>query len=216
MFLSKILYDRRRWDVIHDLEDRDRLHKKMLKLFPDYPGGGRDNARELMGVLFRVEQKFIIMQSKLAPSSTRLSGGYAIEGTKDVTTNYASIREGAVYRFRLDANTSMKVLQEDGDWIPNLDDASTATRTRTKRKGCGNFAERQRWFELRTVKCGFATLDFSMDSLPILRVTKGSLEATRFEGRLKVLQLEPFLQALHGGIGQGKPYGLGMISIRNA
>lgn len=215
MFLSKILYDRRRWDVVRDLENRDRLHKKILKLFPDYPNGGKDNYRELMGVLFRVEPKFVILQSKLAPDPARLAPGYTIEGIKDITTNYASIRNGTVYRFRLDANTSMKVVRDEGEWIPHAD-AGTLTRVKTRRIGCGNFAERRRWFELRTAKCGFAPLDFEMESLPAVHVNDGVLETTRFEGRLKILQLEAFVRVLHDGIGQGKSYGLGMLSIRNA
>lgn len=218
MFLSKLSFDRRRWDVVHDLNDRDRLHKKILKLFPDYPGGGRPNARELMGVLFRVENSVILLQSRLAPDERRLSPGYKIEGSKDVTANYAAIRDGGVYRFRLDANTSLKVPREGReDWIPN-EDASTATRVRLRRVGCGTFEERQRWFEFRMGHCGFNTLDFTMDQQPLVHIKgdAGTFEVTRFEGRLRVEHVESFVRAIQRGIGCGKSYGLGLLSIRNA
>lgn len=214
MFLTKIAYDRRRWDVVHDIDDRDRLHKKMLKLFPNDPAGGRDDARAFMSVLFRVEEKFILLQSKLAPKPTRISQGYVLEGTKDVTNNYASVREGAAYQFRLDANTSMKVPVDGGEWIPNAD-RSTLTRVKVRRIGCGNFAERRRWFEMRMERCGIDSSDFVMESLPVVRAKGVAYEATRFEGRLTVERLEDFRRAIEGGIGQGKAYGLGMISIRS-
>jgi CRISPR system Cascade subunit CasE len=216
VFLSKIIFDRRRWDVVHDLEDRDRLHKKLLRPFPDYPGGGCDNARELMGVLFRVEERFIILQSKIAPNAVRMAPGYMIEGTKDVTENYASIRERAVYRFRLDANTSIAVRgEDDGDWVPNAD-STILVRTKSKRVGCGNYQARSRWFERKFELSGFSAVDFSMDALPFLHLRGGALEVTRFEGRLRVDRLDTFLKALHRGVGRAKAFGLGLLSIRNA
>lgn len=215
MFLSKIEYDRRNWEVIRDLEDRDRLHKKTMRPFPDYEV---ENPRKSYGVLYRVEQKFLILQSKVPPAGKPMGLGYEILETKDVAGNYDSVKKGNVYRFRLDANTSMRVpREEDEEWVPE-DEGNTATKTliRYRRVGLKVFEERQEWFERRGERHGFTPLDFHMQALPVLTVkTDGALEVTRFEGRLRVEHLESFLHGLCAGIGHGKPYGLGLLSIRN-
>lgn len=217
MHLSKLTLDRWRWDVIRDLEDRDLLHKKIMKLFPEIPGGPCDNARQRHGVLYRVENSEILMQSKMAPRTDRRLPGYDLVGTKNVEANYQAIRTGVVYRFRIDANTSIQVQEGDGaDWIPEMEDSSVKVRRRTRRVGCGNYQARSRWFESMCRRAGFSPQIYFMQTFSPLRVNKGYLEITRFDGQLKLTDRDIFLSALRDGLGQGKSYGLGLLSIRNA
>jgi CRISPR system Cascade subunit CasE len=215
MFLSKLEIDRRRWDVVHDLEDRDRLHKKTMSFFPEIPGGPHDNARQLHALLYRVENKVIIMQSKLAPDLDGI-GGYRLLGSSNVEKNFASIQAGKLYRFRLDANTSRQEYEEEDDWIPEAD-STLQTRKKVRRVGCGTFEARAAWFERAGKRHGFAPEKYGMDLLPAIRVGReGMLELTRFQGHLIVQDLPLFMQALTGGIGQGKSYGASLLSIKNA
>lgn len=217
MFLSKALLDRRRWDVIHDIEDRDRLHKKVLSFFPRLPGGPCDNARQQLGVLFRVEGTSLLIQSKIAPLTTRLVPGYALVGTKNVAANYAAIRTGIPYTFRLEANTSLQVPDDDLEsWVPEQQDSDLQVRRKTRRVGCGNFPARSRWFESIGRRFGFSPEIYFMDALSLLKVKGGVLESTRFDGRLTVVDRTAFQRALEEGVGQGKSYGLGLLSVRNA
>src|SRR6266849_8214215 len=108
MFLSKISMDLSQRSVALDLADRDRLHQVILRLFPDFPGGGAPNARERLGVLFRVEAPVILLQSKLAPVDTRIPLGYKITATKDISNVYFALKAGAEYRFRLEANVAYR------------------------------------------------------------------------------------------------------------
>lgn len=217
MYLSKLILDRRRWDVIRDLEDRDLLHKKIMKLFPEIPGGPCDNARQRHGVLYRVENSSILMQSKIAPRTDRRLPGYDLVGTKNIEANYRAVRPGIVYMFRIDANTSIQVQEGDGaDWIPEVEDSSVKVRRRTRRVGCGNYQARSRWFESMCGRSGMTPQIYFMETLSPLRVRQGFLEITRFVGKLTISELDVFTRTLQEGVGQGKSYGLGLLSIRNA
>lgn len=195
MFLTKMLLDLSLKDVALDLADRDRLHRKLLLLFPDYPGGGAPNARELMGILFRVEAPIIYMQSKIAPISTRIPNGYKISGTKEISSNYASVKAGNSYKFKLEANVSYREIQSGRRLALETDE------------------EIEEWLFRRGDMGGFEIVDYDADPLPEIRARKGQFNVVRFEGILRVKTLEAFQKVLSDGIGQGKVYGLGMLSI---
>lgn len=217
MFLSKVILDRWRRDVLLDLEDRDRLHKKVMRLFPEIPGGPCDNARQQLGVLYRVEDSTMLLQSLKEPTLPRGLSGYEIAGAKDVTANFQAIRPQKTYRFRLDANTSFHIDEGDGhDWIPEAEDGGLTTRQKTRRVGCGAWPARARWFEGMCRRCGIMPESYFMESLSPIKMREGFLEVTRFDGHMSVADLAIFTYALQGGIGQGKPYGLGLLTIRNA
>jgi len=215
MFLSKVVADRKRWDVVHDLEDRDRLHKRLMKFFmPELPGDGLGHLRQQLGILFRLENDTILLQSRVAPNGRQIPG-YTFVGTKNVEKNYQRIQVGDHFRFRLEANTSVRVVEGDSSelWVPG--EGGVETKVRTKRIGCGSFPARAKWLEQMARKWCFQPEKYSMDNLSPLRIHGGAMEVTRFEGDLKVLDRMVFLRCLQEGVGQGKSYGLGMLSIRN-
>jgi CRISPR system Cascade subunit CasE len=217
MFLSKVILDRWRRDVLLDLEDRDRLHKKVMRLFPEIPGGPCDNARQQLGVLYRVEDSTMLLQSLKPPQLPRGLFGYEISATKDVTGNFQAIRTHRTYRFRLDANTSFQVVEGDShDWIPETEDGGLKVRQKTRRVGCGAWPARTRWFEGMCRRCGIVPESYFMESLSPVKVKEGFLEVTRFDGHLSVADLPMFMRTLSEGIGQGKSYGLGLLSLRNS
>lgn len=215
MFLTKVILDRRRWDVISDLEDRDRLHKKVMKLFPRIES---NEARLEMGILYRAEGNILLLQSKVKPEPAKVAG-YEISFSKDVTANCSGIRKGSQYRFRLDANTSYRPwvpgAEEELDWVPG--NITLETRKRVSKIGCGNYPRRAQWLERAAARSGFDLGAYFMEQLHTVKIKgDGALEATRFDGMLRVADLPLFMKALEEGIGHGKPYGLGLLSIRNA
>jgi CRISPR system Cascade subunit CasE len=180
--------------VAKDLVDRDRLHRKLLLLFPDYPGGA-PNARERMGIIFRAEPPVIYLQSSIEPISTRIPDGYKIVITKEITTHYASLKTGSVYRFRLEANVCYR---------------ESASRSR---KALETGEEMEEWLFRHGEQGGFKVVDYVAETLPQIRARKGSFHVVRFDGVLKVETLEPFLKTLREGVGPAKVYGCGMISL---
>jgi CRISPR system Cascade subunit CasE len=196
MFLSKISMDLALRSVALDLADRDRLHQVILRLFPDFPGGGAPNARERLGVLFRVEAPIILMQSKLEPVSTRIPAGYKITATKSISEIYPSgVKADKEYRFRLEANVCYR---------------DSETR---RRRPLETDEEHDTWLVMKGQRGGFQLVDYGMEKLPPVLARKGQFHAVRFDGVLKVNDLQPFLKALTDGIGPGKVYGLGLLSI---
>lgn len=195
MFLSKISMDLANPRVVRDLSDRDGLHRSILLMFPDFPGGGAPNARERLGVLFRVEAPVILMQSKLAPVDTRMPAGYKITATKEVSSSYSGIKAGSEYRFRLEANVCYR-----------------ATDTR-RRMSLDTDEEIKTWLFRKGNMGGFEILDYGSETLPPIKARKGQFHAIRFDGVLKVVSTEPFTKALYDGIGPGKVYGLGLLSV---
>lgn len=194
MFLSKVTMDLSRREVSLDLEDRDRLHRKLLLLFPDYPGGA-PNARELMGILFRVEAPLIYMQSAIAPISTRIPDGYKISVTKEISASFALVKTGGEYRFRLEANVTYREMES------------------RRRRGLETEEDIQEWLFRRGDLAGFEIVDYAAETLPPVKARRGSFHVVRFDGVLKVKTVEPFLKTLKDGVGPGKVYGLGMVSL---
>lgn len=192
MWLSKVMLDLSK--VSRDLTDRDRMHRKLLLLFPDYPGGA-PNARERMGILFRVEAPVIYLQSSIEPIPTRLPDGYKIVVAKEITANYASIKAGSGYRFRLEANVCYREMES------------------RRRKGLETAEEMEEWLFRRGNQGGFRVVDYVAETLPQVRARKGAFHIVRFDGTLKVETLELFLKALREGVGPAKVYGCGMISL---
>lgn len=195
MFLSKISMDLSQRMVALDLADRDRLHQVVLKLFPDFPGGGAPNARERLGVLFRVEAPVILLQSKLAPVDTRIPAGYKILATKDVSSVYSSLAAGKEYRFRLEAN-------------PAYRDSESR-----QRRPLETDAEHEEWLFRKGSQGGFEIVDYGMESLPPILARKGHFHVTRFDGVLKVKEIASFTKILTDGIGPAKVYGCGLLSV---
>lgn len=195
MFLSKISMDLSMRSVALDLADRDRLHQVVLKLFPDFPGGGAPNARERLGVLFRVEAPMILLQSKLAPVDTRIPAGYKVTATKDISNVYSSFTPGKECRFRLEANVAYR---------------DSETR---RRRPLETDAEHEEWLFRRGTQGGFEILDYGMESLPPIYARRGQFHAVRFDGVLKVKDVASFTKILTDGVGPAKVYGCGLLSV---
>lgn len=195
MFLSKISMDLSRREVALDLADRDRLHQVVLKLFPDFPGGGAPNARERLGVLFRVEAPVILLQSKIAPVDTRIPAGYKITATKDISSVYSSLSAGKDYRFRLEAN-------------PAYRDSESR-----RRRPLETEEDLDEWIHRKGSQAGFDLMDYGLETLPPILARRGQFKSIRFDGVLKVKELQLFLKSLADGIGPGKVYGLGLLSV---
>lgn len=219
MHLSVIKYDAALMSVIKHLENRDLLHKIIMLMFPDDLG---EHPRKHFDILYRIERAMILLQSTMIPSGNRLPRGYQLQSTKDLSQAYSRLKVGMTLRFRLDANTSLRRPIEPQEWIPDLlEEGNTLTKVKTHRVGCRTFDERAKWLERAMTYAGAEVVgNYGMESLPLVRFTHstgegkpGILEATRVDGVLVIRVLEKLEKALKGGIGQGKSYGLGLLSI---
>jgi CRISPR system Cascade subunit CasE len=235
MYLSRLILNPRSLPVQRDLADCQQMHRTILSAFPEAPAGAH-GARAEFGILYRLEPSSrtgaptVLVQSQGAPDWTRLPGDYLLgtEGSlanpavKPVSERYASLRAGMALTFRLCANPSRKIDTRTG---------ADGRRRNGRRVELRDEGARLAWldrkaadggFQVRSVRATAAVPDVRSARGPKLtgfrgargrngaRLTFGSV---LFEGTLTVTDADRFRQTLADGVGPGKAYGFGLLSV---
>jgi CRISPR system Cascade subunit CasE len=212
--------------VRRDLADCQELHRTIMCAFSpaaDLSG----NARERFGVLHRLDvdrrrnRLVLYVQSLEEPDWSHLAPGYLEENPnlenpacKPVGDKYRGLKTGAVFTFRLQANPTRKVdkrNQKDGP------------RWHGKRVELRQEEEQLAWLRRKGEQGGFSLLGvrvLSQMKEQGRRQRSGgpgsplTLAAVVFEGHLRIIDAEKFYHhSLARGIGPGKAYGLGLLSL---
>lgn len=223
IYLSRLILEPRRRDVQRDLADCHDMHRRILSAFPD--DASMVHARERFGVLYRIEQMGddgigVLVQSQQAPNWLRLPNGYLAQPavTKDAGALYDQVRSGMELRFRLRANPVKRIRDRD---------TTQEERWRGKRVDLRSEEDQIAWLRRKGVQAGFALLmvkaqpQVADTQVAARSVVHGFRNDTKqmtfrsalFEGRLRVTDAEAFRRALEHGIGSGKAYGFGLLSI---
>jgi CRISPR system Cascade subunit CasE len=241
LFLSQLILNHRSRDVRRDLGNCHELHRTILKAFPQAEG---EQAREKFGVLFRVdadrrnEEVSLMVQSNVEPDwrylpVDRNDEPYCAQTASDEPNPackpmigiYDSLRTGQQLIFRLRANPTKRIsarnTSQDAHW-------------HGKRVELYREEDRIAWLVRKAGDAGFRLLSVRLkDDLPSAQVaqdgkTFGWRNASRreqpdlafgavlFEGELEIIDADKFKQALANGIGSGKAYGFGLLSIAPA
>lgn len=210
MFMAQIALNPRHKDVSGDLNDRNRLHQKIMAFYPEYNNGaGIKNARSRFGVQFRPESASeVIVLSRIAPEASVAPPGYKLITVKDLTSFHGSISAGRVYRFRLDAR-------------PSYWPSGARNTPKGRRESYDTPEECENWLRKQGARLGFEVVEVSLMAQPPVTVSRWSgnrlqrwtFTPVRFDGYLKVLDPETLRKALQDGIGEGKTWGLGLLSI---
>jgi CRISPR system Cascade subunit CasE len=142
------------------------------------------------------------VQSDIEPDWSRLSGGYLRDHpTKPMNLDVSQFTPGRVYQFRLKANPSKR-------------DSKT-------RKTIGLFYRKDQldWLQRQAERCGFRLQGVDVMPSPNVFGVKGKgtspirITTALYQGILEVLEPEPFFMTLQQGIGRGKSYGCGLLSL---
>jgi CRISPR system Cascade subunit CasE len=224
LFLSRLFLNPHNRDVRRDLADCHNLHRTIMNAFPQADGSA---ARDEFGVLFRVESQrdgkvILLVQSQVEPDWSRLLGGYLLEAggnpaCKPVSSHYAGLETGQRLLFRLLANPTKRVsaknTEEDARW-------------RGKRIELRSEEDQIAWLRRKGDAAGFRLLAARVNrAVPNVQTTprpktSGWREKSRlsfgsalFNGELEISDAERFRQALSDGVGSGKAYGFGLLSI---
>lgn len=225
-YLSRLVLDPRSRDVQKDLADVHRLHQRVMSGFPD----DVPTARKALGILYRVDTGAgvaLLVQSKAAPTWTTLPDRYLAtdwleEGSTTVaTTSMKPILDrcvtGTDLRFRLRANPTRFIDSKTGD----------DGKRRGKRVPLRKDESRLEWLGRKARENGFAVIDVRQAERAVPDVIQHepgvvrgwreghhlTLEGVLFEGRLRVVETERFRAAILDGIGRGKAYGFGLLSV---
>lgn len=222
MYLSRLLLDPRSRAVRRDLVDCQELHRTIMSAFPQTQKPD-DRARERFGVLHRLEvdrrQNCLILyvQSGEEPDWALLPPEYLLAeaAVKRVDGIYRSLPADAILAFRLKANPSKRLN------APRI--GPDGRRRLGQRIELRREEEQVDWLRRKGEQGGFDLL-----GVRVLGQVKEqgrrqrqdgpdsplTLAAVVFEGHLRITNLEKFYHlSLARGLGPGKAYGLGLLSL---
>lgn len=241
LHLSRLLLNPRSRAVRIDLSDCNALHRTILRAFPAVPATAAStaDAREYFEILYRVDADrrahlALLVQSAAPPNWSHLSPDYLEPSTaerpnptcKRVDDLYGNLTGGQTLLFRLRANPTKKVDTRSG---PN------GERRNGRRVALRGEAEQQEWLRRKGRQHGFEVLATTSkpDVLDVRATEPGHVTGLRrapgsgeegaqqrltfgsvlFEGRLRIADVDALRDALVRGIGSGKAYGFGLLSI---
>lgn len=202
MYLSQLILNERQPQVHRELGNVHKFHQRMMQAFPDEEG--RDNPRQDWHILFRQEpdSDVVLVQSALEPDWSRLPAGYLSDHrVKPMNLGADQLTVGRIFQFRLRANPSKRDNQTK------------------KTIGFYHRADQLAWLERQADRCGFRLL--GVDVIPSPNVfglkQKGTppvrMTTALYQGVLEVTEPDLFLTVVKQGLGRGKSYGCGLLSL---
>ena len=203
MYLSRILLDTANRNTLRALTAPQKLHGALESAFSGPRKRNLWRLDSLNGDLY------ILLLSEEKPELSAFCRQYCRTADDAQTKQYdgllARITAGSVWHFRLTANPVKSQKKED---------------SRGKVQAHITTAYQKEWLLSHCEKHGFR---LSEDSFDVTQSkwyqfyksdrNRVSMLAVTFEGTLEVTDAELFRQALCAGIGRGKAYGLGMLTV---
>ncbi len=198
-------------EVRDDLKDRGSLHRRIQALFPDQLG---PEPRAAARILFRLERTersaTVLIQSAIPINRNALPHDYTTADIeyRELTPLLEWAQTGNAVQFRIDANPVRAVL-------PRLDPGQKPPRgKRVPLQG----QDAVDWWHRKAERAGLqphTILDLEQPAATARREggRRIALRVTRFEGTATVTDPDALRDALREGIGQGRAYGLGLLSI---
>jgi CRISPR system Cascade subunit CasE len=200
MYLTKLLLNAANRDVLRDLASPHEMHRTLLRAFPSHDAGGPGR------VLFRIEPitdatpPIVLVQSEKEPDWSRLAAGYGRPcGVKPLDLDATVLSVGRRLRFRLLANPTIK--------------------RQGSRHGLFREDDQRTWLIRKAAEGGFSVDVESLLIVPVgtLRSRSGgtvrSWFGVRFDGALAVVAPDRFCKSLVSGLGSGKAFGFGLLSV---
>jgi CRISPR system Cascade subunit CasE len=202
MYLSRLELNPTSRNAMRDIGDVAMLHKRFMMAFP---GVSTKTPRKDLGVLFRIDSvkrlPVALIQSQVEPDWTFLPAGYCIRPAefKEIGQRLERISEGATLAFRLRANPSKRIPNEGGN---------------PKRVSLYGQEKQTVWLQRRATDSGFEPASVNVIQEGTLKTQDGkSFESAVFEGALRVVDREMLIEAIKVGIGPGKAYGFGLLTL---
>jgi CRISPR system Cascade subunit CasE len=224
MMLSRFFLNGASRDVHRCIADSHHLHARVLSMFDDAGGAP---ARDRFGVLHRLEVSerqgriMLLVQSRQPPDTAKLPAAFLdpAAGTDAASTTslaplLAAIVPAARLRFRLRANPTKKIATKTG---------SDGVRRNGRRVPLHGDDERRAWLVRKLDDGGLLVVEEGGELLLRQRpdgVTRGrgsgrvaTHEAHVFDGVAVVVDATKVRDALERGVGPGKAFGFGLLSL---
>ena len=215
MYLSRVMLDITRRDTMLALQNPAMFHGAVERAFE--PRAGRSLWRlDTLG-----ERRCLLLLSEEKPQLTALAAQFGTEETPE-TREYAPLLDrilpGSHWQFRLHANPTYSSKSRDGRGKVH---ACTLVRKPEKcRPGMPEPKTQVGWLLHQAEVHGFAVEEdqFNVTGIQWYAFTKKTGERVRllgvtYEGLLTVTDAEKFREALCEGVGRGKAYGMGLLTV---
>ncbi|WP_331731459.1 type I-E CRISPR-associated protein Cas6/Cse3/CasE [Streptomyces sp. NBC_00073] len=208
-------------EAARDLRNAHSLHRTVLTLAPDHLG---ESPRQAAGILFRLEHhprgQTLLIQSHHPLNLDHLPIGYATAtDERDLTPLLTWCQPGSPVRYRIHAQPMRSTRTEN----PERDEKGSLKRgRRTPLHG----DEATHWWHERATAAGLTphTDTTSTAPQPDIAGWKDDPDhdgkririrgrVTRFEGTATITDTTPLHTALTTGIGRGRAFGTGLLSI---
>ncbi|MFJ8364391.1 type I-E CRISPR-associated protein Cas6/Cse3/CasE [Streptomyces sp. NPDC093984] len=211
IWLTRIIPNPRNRQASRDFRNAVELHYRVMKLFPDNLG---DQARKQLGILFRAEETpqgpYLLLQSRTQPDVNLLPPDYGQADTRPLNPLLDALRPGLPVRYRIDANAVRKPGRKTQE-LYGLKPVVALT---------GPAAEE--WWRRQAEQSGL-----KVDTVHATRLIAASgvknqgkqrihNARTRFEGNAIIRDPDPLRRRVEEGIGRGKAYGCGLLSLAPA
>jgi CRISPR system Cascade subunit CasE len=208
MYLSQLILNDRDRKVRHDLSNIHNLHRSIMHAFPDVEILSEEEQKRVRAdwqVLFRLEpdSNILLVQSELEPDWGKLPLTYLSQKQcKPFQPEVSQFPIDRLLRFRLKANPSK--------------------RDKETRKTVGLYSQsdQEAWFRRQAAQHGFGVE--GLDIIPAANLwgtkEKGQpqikIHTALFQGVLKVQNPALLVTAIQQGIGRGRSYGCGLLSLQ--
>ncbi len=223
IFLSQLILNLACRLVQRDLARPYEMHRTLSHAFPQGDVHVMRDADDAVGILYRVDQNDgaigVLVQSKTAPNWVWLAEQSDSRGyhylSRPVASKLVSIETaaGQLLAFRLRANPTKRL-------------GRGAEKNARKRIGLYTEAEQLAWLARKGEQHGFRVLqaqvsrdDKIVNERAIQRDGKEhklELLSIQFDGVLQVTDPDPLIKAVHSGVGSGKAFGFGLLSLAPA
>ncbi|RFU85195.1 type I-E CRISPR-associated protein Cas6/Cse3/CasE [Streptomyces triticagri] len=197
-------------DVQRDLRDATQMHKTLMRLVPDNLG---DTPRRDTGLLFRLDETdgagTLLVQATTALDPARLPDGYGHTQVKDLTGMFTALRRGLPVRYRITVNPAKR--------------ARLPLEQKNKRGRVVPLsgADADAWWIRKATAAGLHLTGLLPTPQRPVRPRGAGATAMRhslirYDGTATITDPDTLAQTLVTGIGRGKSYGAGLLSLAPA
>jgi CRISPR system Cascade subunit CasE len=236
MYLSRLILNSRSREVRRDLGNLQHLHRTILSVFPQKTSESV-GPRSEFGVLFRLEDDrysglySLLVQSATEPNWATLPDRYLADAEdgrknpacKSVAAVFKALENGMRLSFRIRANPTKKIDTRSGPGGERRNGRRVELRTEQQQIDWLRRKASVAGFQLGRLRLqpeGTNVRALGEGRLELLKVRPGGEGRARltfasvlFEGELEITDATLFRQALAMGIGPGKAYGFGLLSL---
>jgi len=222
MYLSRLILNPRSRQVRSELARPYEMHRTLLNAFPQGKVHVERTEEDAIGLLYRIDEDarsgalHLLVQSQQAPQWGLLAEReYLLPVTDNPVTRAVNLQlqPGQVLAFRLRANPTKRL--------------SAGTGNKGKRVGIYKEEDQAAWLQRKGSQHGFRLLQIQVsrnelvkqgEAIPAAQGRAHDLKlfSVQFDGILQVVDAERFVQAIGAGIGSGKAFGCGLLSVARA